>query len=129
MIMMKKISVAGMIISAALFLNGCALFSSSGRLGTAQIMSAADASVRLEKRAAYQQGWLTTYKVVYSMGLIRFQEEKAGRLEALIKDSDVVVTVTQLKSRKIRIEIKAVKGLQPDPALAMKIAQRIKEQW
>jgi hypothetical protein len=126
---MKKISGLWVIIGVTLLLNGCATFSSSSRVGNARIISGRDDSVYLEKRAPYQQAWLITYKVVYSMGLIRLQEDRAGRLEALIKDSDVIVTVSQLKSRRIRIDIKASKNQLPEPALARKIAQRIKEQW
>ncbi|MFA6216551.1 MAG: hypothetical protein WDL87_02750 [Candidatus Omnitrophota bacterium] len=126
---MKKIQGLFWFVVVAIFLNGCMSVRGSSRIGNARIMDAESGTLRLEKRAFFQESWRVTYKVIYGMGLIRLQEESAGRIEALIKDTDVIVQVSQVKPQRIRIEIKAGKNLQPNPELAMKIAQRIKEQW
>ena len=117
-----------MIISAmAVFLlSGCAVF----LLGAGVVggIAVSDDSATLIKEASFNNVWKVTQAHLDEMGTINREEKLSGTIEATINNSIVVVHITQLTAKSIKIEVSVRKRLMPNVDLAISIINEINNQ-
>ena len=81
--------------------------------------------VRLQYDTSFDHAWDTTHEAIDKMGIISFQDKKAGKIEATIQESFVTARVTPVTAQSMKIEIKARKNMLPNMDLANKIINDI----
>lgn len=80
---------------------------------------------RLAKDVSFNRAWEISRKLVSNMGVINLEDKKAGRIEANIKDSKVIIICKQLTPKTIQLEVKARKNMFPNIDLAIEIINAI----
>ena len=73
----------------------------------------------------FEEVWDATYAVVNIMGRITKQSEKEGRMEAIVNNARVTVSVLQFSRSKVRISVKARKSFFPSISTAQDVYVKI----
>ena len=110
--------------SAALLLQGCAavLLGTAGVLGG---MAISEDTVQSEIEAGYRKVWNVTLDELGRMGTIRMEDDRGGRIEAKVKNSEVVATLEQATEKVVRLKVKSRKRLLPNVKLSHEIVGRV----
>lgn len=122
---MKKRWILGFIAVIFLVHTGCALFLVGAGAAGGYAISKDEVEGYSDKTKSKVFDAAKT--VLLAEGLIQVQDKEAGILEALVGESQVKVTLEQVsvKTVKIRVQGRKVKGLFPDIGLAQDVYGKI----
>ena len=119
---MKKFLLISLCVFS-LCLSGCALFLVGA--GVAGGVAISKDTAKLEIDSSYNKAWRAAHTTAVQMGKVTLQDKKAGKIEAMIQDSKVNITVIQVTPKSIRVEVKARKNLLPNIDLAVEVSNQI----
>ena len=120
---MKKILFAAIAVVLSLSLCGCAAVLIGA--GVAGGYAISKDTAKIERDTSYGHAWSAASKVVEGMGVVSKQDKDAGKIEATVGGSSVVVTVSQVSNKKVMVMVKARKNMLPNMDLAMEIIDKI----
>jgi len=76
----------------------------------------------------FNHAWAASHRVLSKEGkMITFEDKTAGKMEAVVGDSRVVIFVKAITRRSTSVEVKARRNLLPHPALSAEISRKIQE--
>ncbi len=75
----------------------------------------------------FSHAWAASHQVLSKEGKITSEDKTAGKMEAVMGDSRVVVLVKAITRRSTSIEVRARKNLLPHVALSAEISRKIQE--
>jgi hypothetical protein len=107
----------------AFCLYGCAALLIGG--GVAGGIAISKDTAQLEIDSSFEHAWDVIYSTVDDMGLIGLRDKKAGRIEADVQNSKVIVQLKRITAKAVRIKVSARKNLFPNIDLAIDIINRI----
>ena len=120
---MRNFIMALLLVCSSLSLCGC--FAVLIGAGVAGGIAISEDTAKLEVDTSVRRAWGVAYKVVEYMGAINLRDKEGGKIEAIVQESKVTVTVVAVTSKSVRIEVKARKNLLPNVDLAMEIINKI----
>ena len=114
--------------AAAVFLvcnSGCTAALISAGVAGGLVISEDSAKFSVDKD--FNHAWAASHRVLFKEGKITSEDKTAGRIEAAVGESRVVVLVKTITRRSTSIEVKARKNLMPHVALSTEISRKIQE--
>jgi hypothetical protein len=75
----------------------------------------------------FSHAWAASHQVLFKEGKITLEDKTAGKMEAALGDSRVVVLVKAITRRSTSIEVKARRNRLPHVALSTEISRKIQE--
>lgn len=108
-------------MTLALALSGCApvLIATAGAVGGYAVSRD---SVTLDLDRPLERVWALCLEETQGQGTIKRQDRRRDRIEARIREADVVVTVERLTDSTVRVIIRARKHLLPQVETAQRLA-------
>ena len=101
--------------------------------GVAGGMAISKDTAKLDTDRNFDQAWSASSYVIKKLGVITFEDRKAGIFEANIRDAKVNAIITQITPKSTHIEIKSRKNMLPQIELSnelvMKIQDKLKSSW
>ena len=127
LLMIKNIFPAIFLSALCLFSPGCVylVVGSIGAVG-GYVVSPDTVEGTIEKD--FEDAWAGAVEVLNDMGHIVSQHEKEGRIEAIVNNARVNVTLTQFTNRHIKLSVKARKSFFPNIANAQEVYVKILNQ-
>ena len=103
--------------------SGCAVLLVGG--GAVAGYAASRDSVIMDLDEPLDRVWSAALEEIQSQGSLKRENAGRGRLDARIREADVVVTVRQLTSSTVRVVVRARKNLLPKVDVAQGVAVAI----
>ncbi len=75
----------------------------------------------------FNHAWAASHQVLSKEGKMTSEDKTAGKMEAAVGDSRVIVLVKAITRRSTSVEVKARRNLLPHPALSAEISRKIQE--
>ncbi|MBI3315005.1 MAG: DUF3568 family protein [Candidatus Omnitrophica bacterium] len=113
-------------VAVFLVLNsGCAAMLIGAGVAGGLVISEDAAKFNVDKD--FNHAWAASHQALFQEGKITFEDKTAGKMEAAVGDSRVVVLVKAITRRSTSVEVKARKNLLPHLALSTDISHKIQE--
>ncbi len=114
---LNKIRWISFALAGMLCLNGC-VFLVAGGIGALGGYAISSDTVQGTVERDFEDVWDSALSVANIMGKITKQSDAGGRLEAMINNSRVTITVTQFTKKLVRVSVKARKSFFPSISTA-----------
>jgi len=105
--------------------SGCAAMLIGAGVAGGLVISEDAAKFNVDKD--FNHAWAASHQVLSKEGKITSEDKTAGKMEAAVGDSRVVVFVKAITRRSTSVEVKARKNLLPHVALSAEISRKIQE--
>ncbi|MBI3318240.1 MAG: DUF3568 family protein [Candidatus Omnitrophica bacterium] len=104
---------------AAFLVSGCApVLLATGAVGGYALIRD---SIRVDLDRSWDRVWAAALEEVKQQGRLKMEDKGRGRIDAKIRDADVVVRLEQLTPSTVRVVVRARKFLLPQ----LEVAQRL----
>ncbi len=112
------------LILIAVFLSGCApvLLATAGAVAGYAVSRD---SVTIDLDRSRQEVWAACLEETKSQGRLKKQDSGSGRIDARIREADVVVTLEELTGSTVRLVIRARRHLLPKVDVAQRLGIEI----
>ena len=116
---------AALLLAAGIGCGGCALFLVGA--GAAGGYAISRDSVISQHDLSTDRVYQESLAVVKKMGLVTLEDAKHARIEAMVQETKIVVTVKPLTKRTVELRVKGRKNLMPAVAAAQEVHNKIAE--
>ncbi len=122
--LIKSKKIHAVILALSLSLSGC-VFLVAGGIGALGGLAISSDTVQGTIQKNYDDVWEEAISVVTIMGRITKQSQNQGRLEAIVNNTRVTVTVAQFTPKIVRLTVKARKSFFPSISTAQDVYIKI----